>query len=126
MKKKAIDASVIELKRPNEPKAVDFSTMASPVYQDEIAKIPSNAPDRDKKIHELKVSRFKEVMKSEVEKLSPIYKTLITLYHHEELSYDEIGQITGMPAGTVKSYLFRARKELKNNLLLNYTKEELW
>jgi RNA polymerase sigma-70 factor (ECF subfamily) len=67
-----------------------------------------------------------EIVKTEIEKLSPVYKTLITLYHNEELSYDEIGQITGLPAGTVKSYLFRARRELKNNLLLNYTKEELW
>jgi RNA polymerase sigma-70 factor (ECF subfamily) len=54
-----------------------------------------------------------------------VYKTLVTLYHNEELSYDEIGQITGLPAGTVKSYLFRARKELKNHLLLQYKKEDL-
>jgi RNA polymerase sigma-70 factor (ECF subfamily) len=67
-----------------------------------------------------------EIVKDAIEKLSPVYKTLITLYHNEELSYDEIGQITGLPAGTVKSYLFRARRELKINLLLNYTKEELW
>ena len=67
-----------------------------------------------------------QIVKVEIEKLSPVYKTLITLYHHEELSYDEIGQITGLPPGTVKSYLFRARRNLKNNLLLNFTKEELW
>ena len=67
-----------------------------------------------------------EIVKTEIEKLTPVYKTLITLYHNEDLSYEEIEQITGLPAGTVKSYLFRARRELKNNLLLNYTKEELW
>lgn len=67
-----------------------------------------------------------EIMNIEIEKLSPVYRTLVTLYHHEELSYEEIGQITGLPPGTVKSYLFRARRELKNNLLLNFTKEELW
>lgn len=67
-----------------------------------------------------------EIVNVEIEKLSPVYKTLITLYHHVELSYEEIGQITGLPPGTVKSYLFRARRELKNNLLLNFTKEELW
>lgn len=65
------------------------------------------------------------ILKSEIEKLSPVYKTLITLYHNEELSYEEIGQITGLPAGTVKNYLFRARKSLKNSLLLNYKKEDL-
>ena len=67
-----------------------------------------------------------EIVKKKIEKLPPIYKTLISLYHNEELSYDEIGTITGMPAGTVKSYLFRARKELKNHLLLQYKKEDLW
>ena len=66
------------------------------------------------------------IVKAGIDKLPAIYKTLITLYHHEELSYDEIGTITGLPAGTVKSYLFRARKELKNDLLLQYKKEDLW
>jgi RNA polymerase sigma factor (sigma-70 family) len=60
-----------------------------------------------------------------IEALSPIHKTLITLYHREEMSYEEIGVITGMPEGTVKSYLFRARKALKDCLLLTYKKEEL-
>jgi len=59
------------------------------------------------------------------EMLTPIYKTLITLYHQEELSYDEIAQITQLPQGTVKNYLFRARKALKENLLSVYKKEEI-
>lgn len=65
------------------------------------------------------------ILKTEIEKLSPVYKTLISLYHNEELSYEEIGQITGLPEGTVKSYLFRARKALKNNLLSQHKKEDL-
>jgi RNA polymerase sigma-70 factor (ECF subfamily) len=60
-----------------------------------------------------------------IEKLSPLYKTLITLYHNEELSYKEIGEITTLPEGTIKSYLFRARKELKESLLQQYKKGEL-
>ena len=67
-----------------------------------------------------------EIVKAGIEKLPMIYKTLVTLYHNEELSYEEIGTITGLPEGTVKSYLFRARKELKNHLLLQYKKEDLW
>jgi RNA polymerase sigma-70 factor, ECF subfamily len=60
-----------------------------------------------------------------IEKLPPILKTLITLYHSEDLSYAEIQQITNLPEGTIKSYLFRARKALKENLLQHYKKEEL-
>ena len=66
-----------------------------------------------------------EILKSEIELLSPLHKTLITLYHNEELSYEEIARITQLPEGTVKSYLFRARRSLKDNLLRKYKKEEL-
>jgi RNA polymerase sigma factor (sigma-70 family) len=44
------------------------------------------------------------------------YRTVITLYHLNDFSYEEIAEITGMPDGTVKSYLFRARKILKDLL----------
>jgi RNA polymerase sigma-70 factor (ECF subfamily) len=67
-----------------------------------------------------------EIVKMKIERLPAIYKTLIGLYHNEELSYEEIGTITGLPAGTVKSYLFRARRQLKNDLLVHYKKEDLW
>jgi RNA polymerase sigma-70 factor (ECF subfamily) len=65
------------------------------------------------------------ILTREIEKLPVIYQTLIALYHHESVSYEELSQITGLPAGTVKSYLFRARKMLKENLLAKYKKEAL-
>ena len=66
-----------------------------------------------------------EILKSQLDKLTPVYRTLITLYHNEELTYDEICVITGLPEGTVKNYLFRARKQLRENILLTYKKEAL-
>lgn len=65
------------------------------------------------------------IIKEEMQKLSPIYQTLVTLYHQEEMSYEEICQVTGLPEGTVKNYLFRARRLLRQQLLKNYQKEEL-
>lgn len=65
------------------------------------------------------------ILKNELEKLSPVFRTLMSLYHNEELSYGEIAQITQLPEGTVKSYLFRARKTLRDNLLRNYKRDEL-
>lgn len=53
------------------------------------------------------------------------YRTVITLYHLDEFSYQEIEQITGMPAGTVKTNLFRARKLLKERIELHLKKESL-
>jgi RNA polymerase sigma-70 factor (ECF subfamily) len=51
------------------------------------------------------------------------YKTVLTLYHLNEFSYLEIEEITGMPEGTVKSYLFRARKMLKEKLEVHLKNE---
>lgn len=65
------------------------------------------------------------ILKTEIGKLSPVYQTLITLFHTEELSYGEIQQITGLPDGTIKSYLSRARKTLRDNLLTTYSKRDL-
>lgn len=70
-------------------------------------------------------TELSQILKNEIDKLAPLYKTLITLFHNEELSYAEIAQITELPQGTVKNYLFRARKILKESLLQNYIKEEL-
>lgn len=66
-----------------------------------------------------------EILQLEIDNLPPIYKTLITLYHNEELSYLEIVQITDLPEGTIKSYLYRARKALKENLLKTFKKDDL-
>jgi RNA polymerase sigma-70 factor (ECF subfamily) len=41
---------------------------------------------------------------------------VITLYHLDGMNYSEIGEATGMPEGTVKNYLFRARHLLKESV----------
>jgi RNA polymerase sigma factor (sigma-70 family) len=69
--------------------------------------------------------QLSEILKIEIGKLPPLYQTLIILFHQEELTYSEIAQITELPEGTLKSYLFRARKALKDSLLLNYKREAL-
>lgn len=66
-----------------------------------------------------------KILGSEMEKLSPLYKTILSLFHNEELSYKEIGEITGLPEGTLKNYLFRARKKMRDNLLKQYSKIDL-
>jgi RNA polymerase sigma-70 factor, ECF subfamily len=68
---------------------------------------------------------LQSILWTEIAKLDPQQKTLITLFHQEELTYDEISEITGMPIGTVKNYLFRARRALKDILLQKFKKEDL-
>lgn len=60
------------------------------------------------------------VLYMELNKLPPLLKTLITLYHLEELPNKEIAEITNLPEGTIKSYLYRARKILKDNINHHY------
>lgn len=59
----------------------------------------------------------------EINKLSPLFKTLISLYHLEELPIREISEITNLPEGSVKSYLYRARKKLKDNMNPHFKNE---
>ena len=44
------------------------------------------------------------------------YRELILLRHYGELAYEEIAEAKGMPLGTVKNKLFRARQMLKGVL----------
>ena len=41
------------------------------------------------------------------------YRELILLRHSHDLSYDEIAEVTGLPLGTVKNRLFRAREAMR-------------
>jgi RNA polymerase sigma factor (sigma-70 family) len=58
-----------------------------------------------------------------VAELPEKYKTVITLFHLQEFSLLEIAEISGMPEGTVKNYLFRARQLLKDKLAI-YLKQD--
>jgi RNA polymerase sigma factor (sigma-70 family) len=53
------------------------------------------------------------------------YRTVLTLYHLNEFSCLEIEEITGMPQGTIKSNLFRARKLLKDKIQTDIKYEQL-
>ena len=44
------------------------------------------------------------------------YRTAILLRHVEGRSYEEIAEIMDIPLGTVKTYIFRARRELREAL----------
>jgi len=65
------------------------------------------------------------IVRGEIEQLPHHYRAILTLYHLEGMNYREIGEIMELPEGTVKSYLFRARKRLKEKLSLKYSKEEI-
>ena len=51
-----------------------------------------------------------------IDNLPPQARTLVSLYHLEELPIGEIAAITGLATGTIKSHLFRARLLLRRAL----------
>jgi RNA polymerase sigma-70 factor (ECF subfamily) len=55
-------------------------------------------------------------IESVVQLLQPSYRELIVLRHSHDLSYDEIAEVTGLPLGTVKNRLFRAREAMRDLL----------
>jgi RNA polymerase sigma-70 factor (ECF subfamily) len=53
-----------------------------------------------------------------VKSLPAAYRELIVLRHSQDLTYEEIVEVTGLPLGTVKNRLFRAR-ELMRQLFID-------
>jgi RNA polymerase sigma-70 factor (ECF subfamily) len=51
-----------------------------------------------------------------VDNLKPKYKEMIELFYFQEMSHEEISQKLGLPIGTIKAQLFRARDLLYNAL----------
>ena len=77
------------------------------------SKVESKFPDPEEHI----IIKEKIVlMRDVVEKLKPHYRKLIKMRYFDELTYDEIVQELGLPMGTVKVQLFRAREFLYNIL----------
>ncbi len=65
---------------------------------------------------ESEVKELLEEIRSVIGCLPTNYRELILLRHSQDLSYEEIAEITGLPIGTVKNRLFRARAEIKKLL----------
>jgi RNA polymerase sigma factor (sigma-70 family) len=85
---------------------------SSAMYENSVAE---NEPQNPERILILKEER--KLLEAAVKKLPPIQKTVLLLFHKDELSLTEISRIVEMPVNTVKSHLFRARKSLGEILL---------
>jgi RNA polymerase sigma-70 factor (ECF subfamily) len=57
--------------------------------------------------------QLEQIVQRAIQQLDEEHRTLLVLRDVEELSYEEIVEITGLPEGTVKSRLHRSRLVLK-------------
>ncbi len=56
-------------------------------------------------------------IESVVRTLPSNYRELVILRHSQDLTYEEIVDVTGLPLGTVKNRLFRAREMMRQQFL---------
>ena len=64
-----------------------------------------------------------EYLNKLIARLPEQYRLILTLYHLQEFSIQEIHESTGIAVGTIKNYLFRARKMLKDKIK-DYLKDD--
>jgi len=56
-------------------------------------------------------------IESVVRTLPASYRELVILRHSQDLTYEEIVEVTGLPLGTVKNRLFRAREMMRQQFV---------
>lgn len=55
-------------------------------------------------------------LRAAIEALPEKYRSVITLFHLQGKQYEEIASVLGLPMGTVKTHLFRAKEQLRRLL----------
>lgn len=69
---------------------------------------------------------IRKIINKKIQELPIKYQTVITLFHIDELSYKEISEILNLHINNIKVILSRARKMLKDKILEEYRKEDIW
>lgn len=67
-------------------------------------------------LDELEAREVGKAIEIAIGKLRPEYRSCILLRHVEGLAYEEIAESMNLPLGTVKTYIHRARNELRQYL----------
>ena len=60
--------------------------------------------------------RARAARTASIDALPQKYRTVVTLYHLQGRHYEEIAIVLGLPMGTVKTHLFRAKELLRKAL----------
>ncbi|MGA8098376.1 MAG: sigma-70 family RNA polymerase sigma factor [Candidatus Cybelea sp.] len=55
-------------------------------------------------------------LRAAIDALPEKYRTVVTLFHLQGKQYEEIASVLGLPMGTVKTHLFRAKEQLRRLL----------
>jgi RNA polymerase sigma-70 factor (ECF subfamily) len=108
----ASNAAIDQLRRRKLPTTpIETSDTDQSSILDRIEDERSESPDTLVKRRELSAA-----LEAAVAALRPEYRLVVLLRFREELPYRDIAEATGMPLGTVKTNLRRARREIEERL----------
>jgi RNA polymerase sigma-70 factor, ECF subfamily len=82
-------------------------------FNDVAELIPDNKPSLDEVIDKKLTA---QTVRSSIDTLPVVYRQVISLYYWDEFSYEEISVIMGRPVGTVRTWLHRAKEDLRKEL----------
>ena len=99
--------------------------LAEDVAPDDVAIVHESARVLTTPADETEAREVRAFVRERVETLPLGYRTAITLHYLEDMSIPEICEVMELPAGTVKSHLYRGRALLRQQLLARYAAEEL-
>lgn len=100
LRRKKLPTTPIETSDPNQSSVLDR-------IEDERAESPDTLVKR---------RELSSALEAAVAALRPEYRLVVLLRFREELPYRDIAEATGMPLGTVKTNLRRARREIEERL----------
>lgn len=72
--------------------------------------------ESDRHIRYMERMELKELLKKKLMELPEKYRVALSLYHFEDLSYKEIAYTMDIEMGTVKTYIYRGREQLREML----------
>lgn len=109
--------TALDLLRKKEPDTLSLDGSPHAETQSEVEATTVTAVSSDESPEEYAASKeLGEVLERAIATLRPEYRTAIVLCHVEGRAYEEIAEIMDVPLGTVKTYIHRARNELKRQL----------
>ena len=79
------------------------------IDQDDVMQIADQADTPEASLDR---GRTSAILRACVDKLSPAHREIVSLVYYHEKSVEEVAQLIGIPAATVKTRMFYARKQL--------------
>ena len=71
----------------------------------------------DQNVHaEAETSELRANVRTKIDKLPDNYKRVVAMYYWHGMSYEEMATATNVPVGTIKTWMFRAKAKLKEDL----------